>query len=349
MSLKIGIVGMPNVGKSTLFNTLTNNSVPSENFPFCTIDPNTGIVMVKDNRLDELSSITPTQKIVNAYITFVDIAGLVRGASKGEGLGNKFLSHISDMDLILEVVRDFNDKNIIHVEDTVNVERDIDIINTELILKDLEKAEKLIESGKKILKKDSNYSEYMDLFSKVINILDGGNLLIDHIDLNKRESELIREFNFLTYKNFIYLYNSEDYKSYIDKNGNIYMNILFEYELSKMDPISKESFLNDLDIEISGVDILTRYAFDKLELQVFFTVGEKEIRAWVIKKGTNAKDAAGVIHSDFSKNFIKMELVSYKDFIKYQGWSNCKDSGKLKIVGAEHVLEDGDIVLVRHS
>jgi hypothetical protein len=347
MSLKVGIVGIPNVGKSTLFNALTNNSVPSENFPFCTIDPNVGIVFVDDKRLYQINEIVQSDTIVNADITFVDIAGLIKGSASGEGLGNKFLSHIYDIDLVLEVVREFRDDNIIHVENSIDPNRDIDIIKTELILKDLETLKKLKENLLKESKKNPLYTEDINLFNKLEEILDRGDLIFEQ-EFSTSDLNILKKYNFLTNKKFIYLYNSEEYKPYI-KNDSIYMNILFEYELSKMSKEDQRLFLKDFSIEESGISLLTKFSFDKIGLQVFFTAGEKEVRAWVIKKGTNAADASAVIHTDFKKNFIKMEVVSFEDFIKFKGWNNAKDKGFLKIVGADYILNDGDVVIVRHS
>ena len=347
MSLKVGIVGIPNVGKSTLFNALTNNAVPSENFPFCTIDPNVGIVYVDDDRLTQINEIVKSKSVVKADITFIDIAGLIKGSSKGEGLGNKFLSHIYDIDLILEVVRDFKNDSIIHIENSIDPKRDIDIIKTELILKDLDTLKKLKENSSKELKKDPTYSQDILIFNKLEEILDKGDLIFNH-DFSISEKIVLKKYNFLTNKKFIYLYNSEEYQSHIDGNS-IYMNILFEYELSKMSEEEKQLFVEDLSIKSAGLSILTKFAFDKVGLQVFFTAGEKEVRSWVIKKGTNAPDAASVIHTDFKKNFIKMEVVSFDDFIKFKGWNNAKENGALKIVGSDYILNDGDVIIVRHS
>ena len=347
MSLKVGIVGLPNVGKSTLFNALTLNNVPAENFPFCTVDPNVGVVEVKDTRLIDINKIVHSNKIVYATINFFDIAGLVRGAHKGEGLGNQFLSHISESDLILEVVRDFEDSRVIHVENDVNPQRDIETINTELILKDIDKAGKLLSQSTNVIKKDSSYQESIDLLEKIQNILNMGQLISSE-SFSIRELGLLKKFDFLTSKPILYLHNISSYVPYIDKN-NIYMNILFEYELSRLSSDERNDIMADMEIGESGIDLLSRFAFQNLGLRSFFTEGKDEIRAWVIKSGMSAPEAAGVIHTDFKEKFIKMEVVTFSDFVKNNGWNFSKDAGDLKIVGSDYEVQDGDIVIVRHS
>ncbi|MDW8279871.1 MAG: redox-regulated ATPase YchF [bacterium] len=331
MKLSIGIVGLPNVGKSTLFKILTNQNINIANYPFATIDPNIGIVYVPDQRLNALSKISKSQKIIPAIIEFYDIAGLVRGAYKGEGLGNQFLSHIKETQAIVVVLRVFKDNEIIHVESSVDPIRDFDILNQELVFKDLETVSSKIEKLERDSKSgDKNIKKNLAILQQVFDELNNGNLTIKF-----KNETIVKELNLLTAKKRIYLLNGkiEDVpKDLILKIKNLEADYLI-YDLKQNPDISD----------------LIKKAYQILDLITFFTTGPNETRAWTILNGTKAEKAAGVIHSDFEKKFIRMEVVSFNNFILAGGWNEAKQKGLLKIEGRDYVVKDGDIVLVRHS
>lgn len=358
MSLKAGIIGMPNVGKSTLFNAITKKNILAANYPFATIDPNVGVVSVPDIRLDKLKEMySPLKTIPTAY-EFTDIAGLVSGASSGEGLGNKFLSHIREVDAIVEVVRCFQDKDIIHVEGEIDPVRDIEIINLELILSDLEIVENRIA---KIFKKAKTTNDKVMLFElntlkKVKDNLDR-NIALREVEFSDEELLVLKVFNFITLKPIIYLANvSEDdvivgsneyvdkIKSVIDKNSKIiFMSTKLESELSELDSDEKIEFLEELGIKESGLDCLISATYELLGLKTFFTAGTDECRAWTFKAGMKAPECAGVIHSDFERGFIKAEIMSYDDLLTLGSEAKVKEAGKLRLEGKDYVMQDGDI------
>ena len=366
MGLGVGIVGLPNVGKSTTFNALTKaQNAEAQNYPFCTIEPNKAVVPVPDNRLDELAKIVNPDKIQHSTIDFVDIAGLVRGASKGEGLGNQFLSNIREVEVILHMVRCFEDGNITHVEGDVNPIRDIEIIETELIYADISQLEKKIDK----LKKQSKGSK------EAASMLEVANAVYKHIDdlqpvktFEDKDSELFiqldKELRFLSNKDVIYGANVDE--DSLAEGGNEYVNILrdhakevgadvimlcakIEEELVGLEEDEAKEFLTELGVEESGLEQIIQKAFDKLGLQSYFTAGKIEVRAWTIKKGTKAPQAAAVIHNDFEKGFIKAEVISYDDFVSLGGEVKCKESGKLRLEGKEYVVQDGDVMHFRFN
>ena len=363
--LRAGIVGLPNVGKSTLFNALTaTKNAQSANYPFCTIEPNVGVVAVPDERIDKLAEMYKPQKVTKAVVEFVDIAGLVKGASKGEGLGNKFLSHIREVDAIAQVVRCFEDSNVIHVDGNINPLRDIETINLELIFADMETLDKRLEKAKKNLKADKKYQTEIDVIEKVKANLEKG-IPARAIDLNDEELEIIKDMFLLTSKPIIYIANiSEEQmsnaendekvkqvKEYAQKENAevIPLCVKIEEELSGLDENDKAEMLEALGLQESGLDKLIKKSYDLLGLMSFITAGEPEVRAWTIKKGTKAPKAAGKIHSDIERGFIKAEIVSYDDLIREGSMVSAKEKGLVRQEGKDYIMQDGDIVLFKFN
>lgn len=362
--MKIGIVGLPNVGKSTMFNSITKAGAECANYPFCTIEPNVGVVGVPDERLDELTKMYKPQKTTHAVIEFVDIAGLVKGASKGEGLGNKFLSHIRETDSICEVVRCFEDSNVVHVDGNINPIRDIETINLELIFADIETVNKRLDKARKNLKADKKYQQEIDLLERIKENLENG-ISARAIDFNEEEQALVKEMFLLTTKPILYianiseeqLENAEDdemvkkVKEYAakEKAEVIPLCVKIEEELSGLEEQDKKEMLEALGLEESGLDKVIKKSYDLLGLMSFLTAGEPEVRAWTIKKGTKAPQAAGKIHSDIERGFIKAEVVSYDDLMKAGSMLNAKEKGLVRSEGKEYIMQDGDIVLFKFN
>lgn len=364
MGLTAGIVGLPNVGKSTLFNAITKKNILAANYPFATIDPNVGIVVVPDKRLEKLEEMWTPESVVPTSFEFIDIAGLVKGASKGEGLGNKFLSHIRDVDAICEVVRCFDDENITHVEGSTDPIRDIEIINLELIFSDLEVINNRLGKVEKkaISTKDKEALKEVDLMKKIKDALEQ-NIPARRLEYNEDEEKLLKSFNLLTKKPLIYAANvsesdintGNDYvekvKEYAKEEGSevIVICAKVESELSELEEEEKELFLSELGIETSGLNKLIKATYSLLGLATYFTAGDKEVKAWTFKKGMKAPACAGIIHSDFEKGFIKAEVISYDDYVKYNGEKGAKENGKLRLEGKEYEMQDGDICLFRFN
>jgi GTP-binding protein YchF len=362
MGIKCGIVGLPNVGKSTLFNALTKAGIAAENYPFCTIDPNVGIVPVPDPRLDELAKIVEPEKLVPTTVEFVDIAGLVAGASQGEGLGNKFLSHIRETDAISHVVRCFEDTDVIHVSGKVNPISDIEIIDTELGLADLQSVEKAADRYAKQAKGgDKDAARKKELFERMRTHLNDGKP-VRSMGLSKEEKADAYELHLLTAKPVMYVANVKEDGFTNNKHLDAVIErakgeeavvvavcAAIEAEISQLEEADRAEFLKDLGLTEPGLNRVIRAGYDLLGLQTYFTAGEKEVRAWTVRTGSTAPQAAGVIHTDFERGFIRAEVIGYDDYIKYKGEAGAKDVGKLRLEGKEYIVKEGDVMHFRFN
>ena len=348
MSFSLGIVGLPNVGKSTIFQALTKKKVDASNYPFCTIDPNVGVVAVPDERLARLAAMSNSEKIIPTTIEFVDIAGLVKGASQGEGLGNKFLNHIREVDALVEVVRVFPNPDVIHVHGAIDPDGDREVINLELILADLETAEKRLERVVTQLKgpQEKTLLAERTLLEKVVQRLKASTLL-HGIELTDEQKELIRQYNFLTYKPLLYVYNvgEAELKSKVSLPENaIAMCGKLESELADVPENELPEYLRQLELSETGLNQLIKKSYELLNLITFITTGPKDTRAWTVVRGSKAPQAAGVIHTDFEKGFIRGEVINWKELLRSESWVHARELGKIRIEGKEYETQDGDVV-----